>query len=294
MNWSQGKAPQARAPASRWPVLPSALLVLAMAVFFAACGEDGDGNSGGLPSAPPELMDGVLRVGSDIPFPPFASFADGSNTLTGIDAELAEALGEELGVKVEFVDVDAHARIPALADGEVDVIMSAMTITEARRQRIDFIPYFRGGTGILVHGGNPTDIQDDTDLCFHTVAVQEGTIQLEQLEALNADLCAGDANINIRTFDRHSLAVAELRAGAHAVVADYPAALNDVLLSDGQLEVIDFQLLPVIYGIGVGKDSGELKEALTDALATLMGDGRYEEILYKWGARAGIWKEVAS
>jgi polar amino acid transport system substrate-binding protein len=266
-----------------------------MAVFFAACGEDGDGDSGGLPSAPPELMDGVLRVGSDIPFPPFESFADGSNTLTGIDADLAEALGEELGVKVEFVDVDAHARIPALADGEVDVIISAMTISEERQQRIDFIPYFKGGTGILVHGGNPTDIQDDTDLCFHTVAVQEGTIQLEQLEALNADLCADAANIRIRTFLAQNEAVADLQAGnAHAVVADYPAALNDVLLSDGRLEVIDFQMLPVIYGIGVRKGSPELRQALTDALAALMGDGRYEEILYKWGARAGIWREVAS
>ena len=53
-------------------------------------------------------------------------------------------------------------------------------------------------------------------------------------------------------------------------------------------------MLPVTYGIGVRKDSGELKEALTDALATLMADSRYDNILYRWGARAGIWKEVTS
>jgi len=285
---------QARVPPNRRALLSVGLLALLATVLLAACTQGGEQDNRGLTSPPPELEDGVLRIGSDIPFPPFESFADGSNTLTGIDAELAEALGEELGVKVEFVDVAADARIPALEAGQVDVIISAMTITEARRQLIDFIPYFKGGTGILVPAGNPTGILVDYHLCLHTVAVQEGTLQLDQLKALNTDLCAGEVNIRIKTFAQHAQAVAELRAGgADAALADYPVALNDVL-SDGLLEVIDFQMLPVTYGIGVRKDSGELKEALTDALATLMTDSRYDNILYRWGARAGIWKEVAS
>ena len=286
---------QARVPPNRRALLSVGLLALLAAVLLAACTEGGERDNRGLTSPPPELEDGVLRIGSDIPFPPFASFADGTSTLTGIDVDLARALGEELGVEVRFVDVDADGRIPALEEGRVDAIMSAMTITEARRQLIDFIPYFKGGTGILVPGGNPTGIRVDYHLCLHTVAVQAGTIQLDQVKALNADLCAGEVNVRIKTFAQHAQAVAELRAGgADAALADYPVALNDVVLSDGRLEVIDFQMLPVTYGIGVRKDSGELKEALTDALATLMTDGRYEDILYKWGARAGIWKEVAS
>jgi len=120
-------------------------------------------------------------------------------------------------------------------------------------------------------------------------------MQLDQLKALNTSLCAGEVNVRIKTFTQHGQAVAELRAGgADAVVADYAVALNDVRLSDGSLEVIDFQMLPVTYGIGVRKGSGELKAALTNALATLMKDGRYEDILYSWGARAGIWEEVLS
>ena len=270
-------------------------LVLAAAILLAACSED-SGRDGQRPtSPPPELDDGVLRIASDIPYPPFESYAEGSNTLTGIDADLAKALAKQLGVEVQFVDLDADERIPALEEGRVDVIMSAMTITEARRQLINFIPYFKGGTGILVPAGNPTGIRVDYHLCLHTVAVQEGTLQLDQLEALNTDLCAGEANIRIKTFAQHAQAVAQLRAGgADAVLADYPVALNEVRLSDGGLEVIDFQILPVTYGIGVRKGSGDLKAALTDALATLMKDGRYEDILYRWGARAGIWKEVVS
>ncbi|MDO8613206.1 MAG: ABC transporter substrate-binding protein [Dehalococcoidia bacterium] len=286
---------QARVPPNRRALLSVGLLALLAAVLLTACTEGGEQDGRGLTSPPPELEDGVLRIGSDIPFPPFASFAGGTSTLTGIDVDLARALGEELSVEVRFVDVAADARIPALEEGRVDVIMSAMTITEERKQLIDFIPYFKGGTGILVPAGNPTGIRSDQNLCLHTAAVQAGTIQLDQLKALNADACAREANIHIRTFLAQREAVADLEAGnAHAVVVDYAAALNDVLLSDGRLEVIDFQMLPVTYGIGVRKDSGELKEALTDALATLMTDGRYEDILYKWGARAGIWREVAS
>ncbi|MDP2675941.1 MAG: ABC transporter substrate-binding protein [Dehalococcoidia bacterium] len=286
---------QARVPPNRRALLSVALLALLAAVLLAACTEDGEQDGRGLTSPPPELEDGVLRIGSDIPYPPFESFAGEPSTLTGIDVDLAQALGEELGVEVEFVDVDVDGRIPALEEGRVDVIMSAMTVTEERRQLIDFIPYFKGGTGILVPAGNPTGIRVDTHLCLHTVAVQQGTLQLDQLRALNTDLCAGAVNIRIKTFAQQDQAVAELRAGgADAVVVDYAVALNDVLLSDGGLEVIDFQILPVTYGIGVRKDSGELKEALTDALATLMTDSRYDNILYRWGARAGIWKEVAS
>ena len=282
------------------PGLHRALFLLALAVLttaFALTACDGDGEEGGEtpPITPPELEDGVLRVGSDIPFPPFESFSEGTTTLTGIDVDLARALGERLGVEVEFQDIDFDSRIPSLEAGQVDVIMSAMTITEERRQRIDFVPYFKSGSGVLVPRGNPTGIQNDYNLCLHTVAVEEETIQLDQLEALNTSLCAGEMNIRIRAFDQHSPAVAQLRAGAvDAVLADYPVALNDVLLSGGGLEVIDFQILPVTYGIGVRMDSDELKEAITQALRALMEDGSYDGILYKWGARAGIWKEVAS
>ena len=270
-------------------------VILALAIPLAACEDDGEEGGETPPVTAPELEDGVLRVGSDISYPPFESFPEGMTTPTGIDVDLARALGEALGVEVEFQDIDLDSRIPSLEAGQVDVIISAMTITEERRQRIDFIPYFRSGTGILVPGGNPTGIRNDYNLCLHTVAVEEGTIQLDQLEALNTSLCAGEMNIRIKTYDRHSPAVTQLRAGSvDAVLADYPVALNDVLLSGGGLEVIDFQILPVTYGIGVRMDSDELKEAITQALRALMEDGSYDGILYKWGARAGIWKEVAS
>ncbi len=273
-------------------VLPGLLL---LAAALAACDSGGEASGGAPPLAPPELSDGVLRVGSDIPFPPFESFPEGATTPVGIDADLARALGERLGVTVEFQDLAVDSRIPSLEAEQVDAVISAMTITEGRRQRIDFIPYFRGGSGILVPAGNPTGIQNDRDLCLRTVAVQENAIQLDQLKALNTALCAGDVNIRIKTFGQHSRAVAELLAGgADAVLADYPEALNDVLLSPGSVEVIDFQMHPVIYGIGVRKGSPNLKQALTQALIDIIRDGSYDAIMQRWGAQAGIWKQVAS
>jgi polar amino acid transport system substrate-binding protein len=283
-----------RALHAAWPALVLAGLLF-LAAALAACDGGGEAAGGAPPLAPPELVDGVLRVGSDIPFLPFESLPDGATTPAGIDADLARALGERLGVKVEFQDVSFGSRIPSLEDGQFDAIISAMTITEGRRQRIDFIPYFRGGSGILVPAGNPTGIRVDYRLCFHTVAVADQTIQLDQLRALNTGLCAGETNIHIKSFGQHSQAVAEMLAGgADAVLADYPEALNDVLLSPGRLEVSDFQIHPVIYGIGVRKGSSELKQALTEALIAIMRDGAYDAIMQRWGASAGIWKQVAS
>ena len=57
---------------------------------------------------------------------------------------------------------------------------------------------------------------------------------------------------------------------------------------------LDFQIRPVIYGIGVRKDSDALKQALTQALISLIEDGSYDDVIRRWGADAGTWKEVAS
>jgi polar amino acid transport system substrate-binding protein len=159
-----------------------------------------------------------------------------------------------------------------------------MTITTEREQEIDFIPYVNVGTGTLVASGNPEGIASLEDLCGLTVAVQEGTIQQDMLDDLNADACA-DNKMSVVTFDQNPLAVEELRVGgADAVLADFPVALNDANESDGELEVVGDQfptLMP--YGIGLRKESTELKSALEGALQEIRDDGTYDSILEDWG-----------
>ena len=272
-------------------------LVLALAVVLAgflavACGDEEEGEEA-TPAAEetpaagvtsPELEDGTLQILSDIAYAPIEFYEAGTNEATGLDVDLADALGEKLGVEVEFINTGFDGIIGALAAEDGDVIMSAMTITPERSEEIDFIPYINVGTGTLVAAGNPEGIAALEDLCGLTVAVQEGTIQQDMLDELNADACA-DNQMDVVTFDQNPLAVEELRVGgADAVLADFPVALNDANESDGELEVVGDQfptLMP--YGIGLRKESTELKSALEDALQEIMDDGDYDSILAEWG-----------
>jgi polar amino acid transport system substrate-binding protein len=277
-----------------------ACVVLVGAFVASACG-GGEEKPAASPTTPaaasptaslaagvPELSDGTLDIGSDIAYAPIEFYEEGTQTAAGLDVDLATAIANELGVKVNFINTGFDGLIGALQAQRFDVIMSAMTVTTEREQEIDFIPYFTAGTGILVPAGNPQNIQSLADLCGKNVAVQLGTIQVDQLTAQN-EQCTD--KISITTFDQNPLAVEQLKLGrADAVTADYPVAANDARLSEGALEIAGPQFEAAPYGIGLRKDSTELNAALTKALQAVMDSGEYDKILADWNLQAGSIK----
>jgi polar amino acid transport system substrate-binding protein len=276
-------------------------VVLVAAFVASACGDEEEKpaaasptpRAAGSPTASlaagvPELADGTLQVGSDIAYAPIEFYEEGTQNPVGLDIDIAKALAKELGVKAEFMNTGFDGLIGALQAKRFDIIMSSMTVTEKRQQEIDFIPYFTAGTGILVQAGNPKNIQSLADLCGKNVAVQLGTIQVDQLDAQN-EQCA--QKISITTFDQNPLAVEQLRLGrADAVTADYPVAANDARLSQGALEIAGPQFEAAPYGIGLRKDSTALNAALTKALQAIMDNGEYDKILADWNLEAGSIK----
>jgi polar amino acid transport system substrate-binding protein len=276
----------------RWFRLVSLLAaVAAVLIVFAACDdEEEEGTPTATPVAGvPELEDGVLQVGSDIAYAPMEFFEEGTTTPLGLDIDLGEALAEAMGAEAEFINTGWDGIIGALKIERFDVIMSSMTVTDERSKEIDFVPYFTAGTDILVAKGNPQNIAAIEDLSGLTVAVQVGTIQVDQLNAANEDLKeAGEAEIDILIFDLNPLAVEQVRLGrADAVLADSPVAANDARLSEGELETVGLTVPPAPYGIGLRKEATELKAAIEDALQKIMEDGTYDEILDKWGLTSG-------
>ncbi len=269
----------------RWFRLVSlAAAVVAVLIVFVAC-EDEEEEVTGVP----ELQDGVLQVGADIAYAPMEFFEEGTTTPLGLDIDLGKALAEELGVQAEFINTGWDGIIGALKVERFDVIMSSMTITEKRSKEIDFVPYFNAGTDILVPEGNPENIAGIEDLSGLTVAVQVGTIQVDQLNAANEDFKeAGEPEADILTFDLNPLAVEQVRLGrADAVLADSPVVANDARLSEGELEALGLAIESAPYGIGLRKTSTELKAAIEDALQKMIDDGTYDDILDKWGLAGG-------
>jgi polar amino acid transport system substrate-binding protein len=286
------------------------ILVVALSAFTAACGDDdddGDENGDNTPAATapaetpstgetpatggeidisdvPELQDGALTIGSDIAYAPI-EFLDESDEPTGLDVDLANAIGELLGVDVVFENAAFDGLIPALQADRYDALMSAMSVNPERDEVVDFIEYFNAGSGIIVPAGNPEGVQGADDLCGKRVAVQEGTIQVEFLEQQSATC---DEAIEILRFPTDPEAVQALIAGqADAEMADFPVAAYSASQSNGALEVIENQIDPGPYGIAVRPDSDGLEEALQAALDQLIADGTYAEILEKWNLAAG-------
>jgi len=283
------------------PMFLLVALFLATALAFAACGDDDEettdggeatatedaGGGGEIDiSGVDELEDGTLTIGSDIAYAPIEFYEEGTENEMGLDVDIARAMAEKLGVDVEFKQVaDFGGIVGDLTSSRYDIVMSAISITPEREAEIDFIAYFGPvGTGILVQAGNPEGFASVEDLCGHPVAAQDGTYQIDQMDALNEGACT-DNPIDISAFPDNPTAVQELILGrVDAHLSDDPVAAYSALQSEDnlvELAVPGFEAAE--YGIGVRKDSTALNAALTAAFEAIVADGTYAEILDKWG-----------
>ena len=291
--------------------------VLAASLAAVACNDDDDGGADATPttaaattpapsgttaagaidiSGVDELSDGSLDIGSDIAYAPI-EFLDESNTPVGLDIDLANALAEALGVEAKFNNGAFDGLLGALDAERYDVIMSAMTASDERKQQVDFVEYFNAGSGIIVASGNPKTVATADDLCGLKVAVQEGTVQVDFLVGPEGEpggqdqKCkdAGKDGIEVLRFPTDPEAVQALLAGqADAEMADFPVAAYSASQNEGEIELIpNYQIEPAPYGIALRKSSAELNAVLQEAFDQIVADGTYDEILTKWNLEAG-------
>ena len=112
-------------------------------------------------------------------------------TVSGLDYDLSQALGQQLGVKFSFNKQAWDSIIPSLQSGNHDIIMSGMNDTLERQQTLDFVDYFLGGFSILVAKGNPDGITSLKDLCGKTVAEEVEVAQIALIKAVAKECPAG-------------------------------------------------------------------------------------------------------
>jgi ABC-type amino acid transport substrate-binding protein len=177
-------------------------------------GGDGEATSGDTDYGDLGLIDeGTLRVGSDIDFAPFEFIEAGEPR--GFDVDLMNEIGDRLDLEVEFVNTGFDGIFSQLAIGEFDAIISAITITEERRETIEFSePYFAANQGLATLDGS--DINGVGDLTAETrVAVQAATTGAEYAQA--------NFDVTIVEFPTSPAAFAALESGqVDAVFIDLP------------------------------------------------------------------------
>ena len=235
---------------------------------------------------------GQIRVASNVEYPPFEYFDTDNTTIIGLDKDLAEAIGQKLGVKLEFENMSFDAIIPALAANRYDMAMSAMTDTEERRKKVDFVDYFTSGGGFLVKQGNPKNIHSLADICGISVAIDKGTTEIDDAKKASDDCVkAGKPEVSAKILPGTSQIVLALQAGrADVAMIDTAAGAYIAQQHKGSFEVPGTSYAPRRYGLVLPKGSDELAKALQASVQALIDEGTYGKILAKWGQEVGAIK----
>ncbi len=255
----------------KWTLLA---LLLAVLIVLAACGdseeESGGGESGGGEGE-------SYRVGIDTTYPPFEFEEDGE--YTGIDIDLIKAIAENQDFEIDFNPMDFGGIIPALQADQLDVAIAGMSITDERKEIVDFSdPYFDAGLSLVVAEDN-SDITSLEDLEGKTVAVKSGTTGAQFARDNEAEYV-----YEISQFEDSPSMVQEVSNGnADVLLEDYPVIAYAIAESELALKTVGERLTGDQYGIAVLKgENAELLEKINAGLQELRDSGEYDEILNKY------------
>ncbi|HYH25321.1 MAG TPA: ABC transporter substrate-binding protein [Blastococcus sp.] len=232
--------------------------------------------------------DGTISVGSDTTYAPSEFLAEDGETVIGFDVDLFTLVAQKLGLDAEFETAPFDNIIAGVGSGRYEVGVSSFTINPERLAEATMVSYFSAGTQWSTRTGNPDDVDPD-DACGLSVAVQTGTVQVEDLTARSEECtAAGEEAIDIQQFESQADATAAIVSGRVAAgLADSPVMAYAVSQTNGQLELLGDIYDSAPYGYVVPKDQTEFAEALSQAVQSLIDDGTYTEVLETWGVEDG-------
>ena len=245
------------------------LMAMSMMVFgvVAGCG----GNAGGGNDAQAE--GGTLRMGTNATFPPY-EMVDENNNVIGIDADIAKAIADKLGMELEIINMEFDALIPALNAGQLDFSMAGMTVTPDRAEQVNFTDSYATGIQSIIVPEN-SEIATVEDLSSKKVGVQTGT---------TGDLyCTDDLGEDrVQRFESGVVATQALVNGQiDAVVIDNEPAKAYVEANEG-LKILETEYTVEDYAAAVAKDNTELTEKINGALKELKEEGTIDKIVAEY------------
>lgn len=228
---------------------------------------------------PAETTDAeVLKLGLSADFAPFESYDDDGKTIIGYDVDMMTEICSRLGMKLEIMDMNFDSVITAVQAGKIDVGASGITITDERKENVDFSDsYFTAAQSILV--SKDSEITGYQDLLDGTY---KAGVQLGTTGDIMASEKLGD---RVSQYEKYGDALAALLAGKvdcmvlDTGVAEAYADANDLAVLDdpfGEVSEVEY------YGIAVSKENTDLLEKINGALADMKADGFFDELNQKY------------
>jgi ABC-type amino acid transport substrate-binding protein len=222
----------------------------------------------------------LLRVGMALPDPPFNAMPDGR----GLDVDLIEAIGDDLGVGVEVVayeGADFNGIFDELAAGRFDCVIAGTTVTPERQRKATFAPpYLISGQSLAVATARYPSVRSVDDLDGLVIGVQRGNTSEPIAEGLVA---AGRAKA-VRVYDYGGIraALGDLTAGDCDVFMKLEPVLTELVRSVQDVEVVQRGISREDIAIAVAVDDGALLERITAAQARLEADGTLQGLRRTW------------
>ena len=254
---------------------------VAAALVLVACGkkeEAAPAAAAASAAPPPPPPAKVYVIGTDAAYAPFESQNE-KGDIVGFSVDILTAVAAKGGFEIKFVNTPWEGIFNSLQQGDRDALISSITITDERKQTMDFsAPYFDAEQLIAVK--ETSKVAKFADLKKLKVGVQTGTTGDEVVTKL-----LGKTSTNVKRFESTPLALKELQSGGvDAVVADNGVVIHFVANNPGAKfkTVADKDFQPEQYGIALKKGNTELQGKLNKALAEIRADGSYDAIYTKY------------
>ncbi|WP_433499376.1 substrate-binding periplasmic protein [Sphaerimonospora sp. CA-214678] len=258
---------------------------LATALLISSCGGESTSTTDATGSAAPSAAAGVQLVSSgklttctNVPYEPF-QFNDENGKVVGFDVDIVDLVAKKLGVEQAIVDIDFAAikSGAAMNAGKCDVAAAGMTITDERKQNIDFsVPYFDSTQALMAKKGSGVTSLDDVKAKGLKLGAQASTTGL---------MYAKDNGFDPVEFADSPKELNGLQAGrVDVIIQDLPVVLTWLKKSDigEKFEMVASLDTGEQYGIGMKKGNTELVKVVDEVIEAAKADGTYNEIYKKW------------
>lgn len=250
-----------------------AVAMIASVAMLAGCGETKEADATADNAKP------TLTMATNAYFPPY-EFYEGED-IVGIDAEVAQAIADKLGMELKIVDIEFDSIITGVQTGKYDMGMAGMTVTDERKQSVDFSDsYATGIQSVIVPEDSPITSVDDI---LAEGATYKVGVQLSTTGDIYISDDLGDAAAErVTQFQTGNDAVAALSSGkVDAVVIDNEPAKSYVAATAG-LKILDTEYVVEDYAICFSKENTELRDKVNGALQELIADGTVKTIVDKY------------
>ena len=231
------------------------------------------------PAAVTTVEEGKLHMATNAAFPPYEMISDNGG-FEGIDVEIATLIAQKLGLELVVDDMEFGSVITSVQGGKSDIAMAGLTVTEERKQNVDFTESYAMGVQVIIVPED-SDIATVDDLANDKmIGVQDGTTGYIYCSAPVDE--GGYGEDHVTSYPNGAMAIEALKGGkVDAVVIDNEPAKAFVAANEG-LKILETEYIVENYAIGISKDNNGLRDAVNNALKELIADGSVQLIVDKY------------